>query len=202
MNYLNEILINNQNTSIIEYVIVFVLVFFESFAFIGLVVPGTTLMIFVGFLAAHGIFNPWILFVIASVGAILGDCLSFSLGRRDIIVFHDKNRIFKTSFLEKGKKYFIKHGGKSVFFGRFIGWIRPIVPFVAGVFNLDKKTFFLWNVLSGILWAASHIAIGYFFGYMWKAIVKWSDLAGIIIVVIFIIILCVRYARKMYVANK
>jgi len=201
IDYLNEILTNSQSVPIIGYALVFALVFFESFAFIGLIVPGSIALILAGFLVAQGVFDATILFFVASIGAILGDSFSFYLGEKNKIIFSEKNKIFKTSLLDKGKKYFRQHGGKSVFLGRFIGWIRPIVPFVAGIFHLDYKKFILWNILSGILWAGVHIAIGYFFGYAWQAVVTWLDRIGIFIGVVAVFVVFFWLLKRFFVKN-
>ncbi len=170
--------------SIWEYVVIFILAFGESLAFIGLIIPGSVAVIAGGFLAAQGWMHVTDLWLWATVGAILGDNFSFYLGQKGWIKFSDKNWLFKKSLLVQGKKYFRKHGAKSVFIGRFIGWVRPIVPFVAGVFSLPQRKFIWWNVASAALWAASHIIVGYFFGNAWKGISMWSTTISILIVIV------------------
>jgi len=159
--------------AVYAYVIILVLSFFESFAFVGILIPGSVAVIAGGLLVAQGVLDVYWLFVVASVGAILGDSFSYYMGRHGLITFHEDNKIFKPGLFLRGKAYFKKHGDKSVFFGRFIGWVRPVIPFVAGVFHHDRKIFIFWNALSGILWAVSHIAIGYFFGHSIERVGGW-----------------------------
>jgi membrane protein DedA with SNARE-associated domain len=66
--------------------------------------------------------------------------------------------------LQRGEAFFRRHGNKSVFLGRFMGPIRGIIPFIAGLLAMDKRAFLLWNVLSGVLWATAHVLAGYFLG--------------------------------------
>ncbi|PIR04206.1 MAG: hypothetical protein COV59_03415 [Candidatus Magasanikbacteria bacterium CG11_big_fil_rev_8_21_14_0_20_39_34] len=201
MNYFNHILALIQSFSIFGYLIIFFLAFFESFAFIGLIIPGSVAVIVGGFLVAQGTLDIGDLFFFATAGAILGDSFSFYMGKKGLITFKEENKIFKPSLLYKGEFFFKKYGDKSVFIGRFIGWVRPIVPFIAGVFNLDRKTFLLWNILSGIFWSASHIALGYFFGQAFQTLFKWSSRIGIytgIIVVVFFLL----YLFKLFVVKK
>ncbi len=179
MDFLQSILPTIQHFSTLGYWVVFLLAFLESLAFVGLLIPGSVAVIFAGFLASQGILDIGDLLWFAAAGAILGDSLSFYLGRRGTVIFKPTNKIFKLAHLKKGEAFFRKHGGKSVFLGRFIGWIRPIIPFIAGVFKLDKKTFIVWNILSGILWAVAHLAIGYFFGQAWQTVEIWSTRLGI-----------------------
>jgi membrane protein DedA with SNARE-associated domain len=159
------------------YAVVFCPSFGEAVILIGLVVPGSIVVVTAGFLASRGVIDVGDLFVVAALGAILGDSFSFYLGRRGLVSFRQDNVIFKPSMLVRGKKYFKRHGARSVFWGRFIGWFRPVVPFIAGVFQLDTVTFLIWNILSGMLWAAAHVALGYFLGQAWQA-AAWIWLTG------------------------
>lgn len=187
MDYFNHLLSLLSSSSIYGYGIVAVLSFFESFAFVGILVPGSISVIAAGFLASQGYFDVGDLFLFSAVGAILGDSLSYSLGKRGIILFKEGNKVFKPSLLKKGEEYFQKHGSSSVFWGRFIGWVRPIIPYVAGLFQLNRRTFLLWNILSGIAWAISHIAFGYFFGHLWKSVSYWSMQMSIALLIIILL---------------
>ena len=184
------------------YLIVFLLAFFESFAFVGLIIPGSIAVISAGFLAAQGFFNVWWLFLIASLAAILGDNCSFYLGKKSSPSSFSRNKFFSQKLFEKGENYFKRHGSKSVFFGRFIGWIRPVVPFVAGLFKLKRKTFLIWNILSGLLWAIIHIAFGYFFGQVWRAIVFWSTKTGVFLAALIGIIVIFYLLERLWEENK
>ena len=201
MDYFTHLLSIIKDFSIFGYLIIFILAFFESFAFVGLIIPGSIAVIIGGFLVAQGIMDLGDLFIFASLGAILGDSFSFYLGKKGIISFHENNRIFKLSLLEKGESYFRKHGGKSVFWGRFIGWVRPIIPFVAGVFNLNKKTFYFWNILSGLLWAVTHIAVGFFFGQTWETISVWTTRGSAFLLGFFLFVF-ILYILKWLVVKK
>lgn len=181
MHYFDHLLSLLSSSTIVGYALVALLSFFESFAFVGIVVPGSISVIAAGFLASQGYFDVGDLFLFSAVGAILGDSFSYSLGKRGIILFKEGNKVFKPSLLKKGEEYFQKHGSTSVFWGRFIGWVRPIIPYVAGLFQLDRKTFLLWNILSGICWAISHIAFGYFFGHLWSSVSYWSTQISIVV---------------------
>jgi len=201
MNYFNHLLELIQNFSIFGYLIIFGLTFFESFAFIGLIIPGSVVVIVGGFLVSQGTLDLEDLFFFATLGAILGDSLSFYMGKKGLITFKEGNKIFKPSLLHKGESFFKMYGDKSVFVGRFIGWVRPIVPFIAGIFNLDRKTFLLWNISSALIWAASHIALGYFFGQAFQSLFTWSSrittYTGIILAGCFVFyILKLFYIKK------
>ncbi len=159
----------------------------ESLAFIGILIPGTAIVILAGFSAAHGIIHPMTLMWLVALGAVLGDSLSYYLGTKGTKLFHDDNRLLKTSHLERSKLFFAKHGNKSIFLARFIGPLRPFVPFLAGVSKMKISVFFFWNILSAILWSTAFVLIGYFFGHAFRAIEIWITRASILIVLIIIL---------------
>lgn len=182
------------------YWIVLLISLAEALPFIGLIIPGSVLVGFFGFLSAQGYLDIRNLIWFAAVGAILGDGIGYYLGTKGMRFFRHENKILKLSHLETGEAFFQKHGNKSVLLGRFIGVLRPIVPFVAGLSRMDKKTFLFWNVIGGILWSIAYLLLGYFFGSALPVIEAWSTRGGIILlsllVSIVIIRTVVRHKRK------
>ncbi|NOX81004.1 MAG: phosphatase PAP2 family protein [Deltaproteobacteria bacterium] len=139
--------------------------FSESLAGIGLLVPGAALMLAAGALIAAGALAFWPTMGWAVLGAVLADGLSYWLGRHyreDIRSF----RIFARhqAVLARGEAFFQAHGGKSVFFGRFVGPLRPVIPLVAGMLAMKPERFFLYNVLSALGWAPAYLLPGMAFG--------------------------------------
>ncbi len=174
MNLLNHILPVFSHIGVWGYWLVLFLSFAESVVLVGEVIPGSTLLIFIGFLSAQGILDIGDLIWFAAIGAILGDSLSYYLGTKGTNFFRNENRFLKTVHLERGQRFFKKHGDKSIFLGRFIGFLRPIVPFVAGLSEMSPKRFLFWNITSAFLWAASHLLLGYFFGSAFAVIETWG----------------------------
>ncbi|MFA5188582.1 MAG: LssY C-terminal domain-containing protein [Patescibacteria group bacterium] len=186
MNYIDVLITILQKLQNFSYLLVFLISFVESLAFVGLFIPGTILTVFIGFLAGKGMFEISDLIWFAVLGAILGDGLSFYLGKKAKKFFKPENKIFKSSYLSRGEEFFKKHGHKSIFLGRFIGPIRPIIPFVAGIFKMETKKFIFWNVLSAFAWAMFYLFLGYFFGQAWQVIAAYSTRASIFLLVIAI----------------
>ena len=186
MEYLSSILPTVQHLGIFGYWVVLLFSLLESLAFIGIIVPGAIVVVFAGFLSAQGYLDLSNLICFAAIGAILGDSLSYYLGTKGANLFRPENRFLKLSHLEKGEQFFKKYGNKSIFFGRFIGPIRPIVPFVAGLSKMNKWSFFFWNITSAFLWATSHLLLGYFFGGAIKTIEVWSTRAGVFLFFFFL----------------
>lgn len=188
MDFINTLLPKLQGLGLLSYWIVLLITMAESLAFVGLVVPGTLFTVLAGFLAANGTFDLGDVIWFAAAGAIIGDGISFYLGRQGMRFFSPEGRWLKRHYLEKGERFFRKHGGKSVFLGRFIGPIRPIIPFVAGLVNMRKRDFFIYNITSAFAWSVSFILLGYFFGGIWKTIVLWSTRAELFFLVLFLIV--------------
>jgi len=162
-------------TGALYYALVFFISFCESLAFAGIVVPGSTLIVFTGFLAANGKGAYLPLVVASSLGAILGDLLSYWLGARMGAALLARPRFKRyRGLFRKSQIFFFEHGGKSVFLGRFIGLIRPFIPFVAGYARMRPALFAFYAVVSGILWGLAYPGLGYFFGASWQRVELWA----------------------------
>ncbi len=167
-----------ENLGIFLYWLVFFFAFAESLAFVGIFVPGGTLILVAGFLSAQGYLTFEYLILFVAIGAILGDVLSYWLGIKGVKFFRHENKILKLSHLEKGEQFFKKYGNKSIFLSRFIPPIRPIIPFVAGLSKMNKLSFFLWDIIGAFLLAIVYLSLGYFFGGAIALIQAWTTRAG------------------------
>lgn len=162
-------------TGALYYALVFLVSFSESLAFAGIIVPGSTLIVFTGFLAANGKGAYVPLMIASTLGAILGDLLSYWLGARMGAALLARP-LFKRyqGLFRKSQIFFLEHGGKSVFLGRFVGLIRPFIPFVAGYARMRPALFAFYAVVSGILWGLAYPGLGYFFGASWQKVELWA----------------------------
>ncbi len=135
-------------------VLMFITGFVESSAFVSLLFPGTTLLIAAGALMNSGTL-PYLPVVIGSVlGAALGDSVSYWIGRRfggGISRLWPFNR--NPELLLNGIRFFARHGGKSVFIGRFWGPIRAVIPLAAGIMLMARGRFWVANIASALVWA-------------------------------------------------
>lgn len=189
MDWIDALLPALEHFRPVGYAAVAVVSFLESLAFVGLLVPGTVFLVVVGGLAAAGVFDLPAVFWCSVAGALLGDGLSYELGKRGEGLFRHGNRLLKPGYLEVGQRFFEKHGGKSVFLGRFLGPVRPIVPFVAGVTRMPIARFYGWNLLSALLWSATYLTLGAFLGHGWRLVRVWSTRAGLLIVALILVAL-------------
>jgi membrane protein DedA with SNARE-associated domain len=133
----------------------------EAVFILGLLVPSTPVLLLAGGIIAEGKLPFWEVYIAAVLGAVIGDAISYTMG------FWLKDKI-KTIWpfrnylplIERGEKFFAKHGGKSVFIGRFIPGVKAVVPGIAGMFGMDYRKFSIINVTSAFAWAAAHIIPG------------------------------------------
>lgn len=142
------------------------IVFAESGLLIGFFLPGDTLLLAAGFFAAQGKLPLlWVILTVV-VAAIIGDNVGYSIGRRTgHRIFKKKDGIlFRQEYLEKAKEFYESHGGKTVTLARFIPIVRTFAPVVAGAAHMDRRRFFMFNVLGALIWGVGVILLGYFLG--------------------------------------
>ena len=148
------------------YLLVGVFAFAETGAFVGLVVPGETVMLLGGAVAGQGAIDIYLLIAVAWFSAWLGDTTSFFLGRRlgrEFVLKHGPRFGISHERFEKVEDYFGRHGGKTIFIGRFISLVRAFAPFIAGSSGMRYRAFVPYSILGTGLWASLHILIGYVF---------------------------------------
>ena len=143
----------------------FLTAFIESFAIIGIFIPGVVLLAVISGMSASADFNLLTVLVITFVASFLADVLSFIIGRRfskkiDSTWPFTRNPIW----LERGRKFFKNFGVFGVLIGKFIGPIRPVMPLTAGSMNMEFRSFVLIDILSSLLWAPLYTLPGYFAG--------------------------------------
>jgi len=166
-----------------------VLALVEGIVGLGLIVPGAILTVFGGFLVYHGKGDLPTVLAAASCGAIIGDLISYLLGARFGSRLWGRGLLRKhVDLLRKAQAYFFNHGGKSVFFGRFIGPLRGLVPFIAGAAHMRPLPFFGWAVISGLLWGIGYPGLGYLGGTSWEMARGLSGGAGLLIALLAVLV--------------
>ncbi len=147
--------------------IIFALAFGESLAFVGVLLPATVVLFATGALIGMGALDFMPIWLAASIGAALGDIVSYWIGRRY------QQRVWQIWPLsrypdlhQKGEAFFLRWGAASVFLGRFSGPLRASVPLIAGIFEMPARHFQLANWTSAFIWGAGILAPGAF-GVSW-----------------------------------
>jgi membrane protein DedA with SNARE-associated domain len=141
--------------------IVFALAFGESLAFISLLIPAWAALVGIGVLIASGNLNFWPIWVAGSVGAALGDWLSFWIGvKLGRPVAHIWPLSRHPQLLPKGETFVKRWGPVAIFIGRFFGPLRASVPLVAGIFRMPFWEFQIANFTSAFVWAGVLLTVG------------------------------------------
>jgi membrane protein DedA with SNARE-associated domain len=144
--------------------VLFVLLALESF---GLPVPGETALIACSVLASQGSLSIVTVLVVASTAAIFGDNAGYWVARtggRTWLERHRLTRAYAEKYIPKGERFFARHGGKAVFFGRFIAVLRVTSAWIAGISHMDWWRFLAWNAAGGVVWATLIGLISYYLG--------------------------------------
>ncbi|OGO49527.1 MAG: hypothetical protein A2Z30_05530 [Chloroflexi bacterium RBG_16_64_43] len=162
------------------------IVFAESGLFFGFFLPGDSLLLTAGLLAAHGELDIWTLLLTLPVAAVLGDNVGYWFGKKagPPIFNRDNSLLFRRKNLLAAKAFYEKHGGKTIVLARFMPFIRTFAPIVAGAVQMPYRRFFFFNVLGGLLWAVGVTAAGYFLGETLPGIDRYFLL--IVVAVIFL----------------
>jgi membrane protein DedA with SNARE-associated domain len=163
-------ILEQYGTALVEFVraneawaapVVFVLAFAESLAFISLLVPAWAALVGIGLLLASSNISFWPIWVAASVGAALGDWLSYWIGLKlERAVYHMWPLSKHPGLIPRGEAFVKKWGALGIFIGRFSGPLRASVPLVAGIFAMPQLRFQLANWSSAFLWAAVLLLLG------------------------------------------
>ncbi|CAN7431919.1 MULTISPECIES: DedA family protein [unclassified Devosia] len=177
---------------------IFLVAIGEAVFILGLFVPSTPVLLLVGGIIATGKLPFWEIYLAAVVGAVIGDAISYTVG------FALKDRIktiwpFRNylELLSRGEVFFAKHGGKSVFIGRFIPGVKAVVPGIAGMMGMPYRWFTIINVSSAFAWAAAHILPGMLLTAWLKSIGLSLELVIIVgAAVLTVLFLLIHYFRS------
>lgn len=180
------------------YIIVFLAICIES---MGVPFPGETMLLIASAYAANT-HHLNIVGVIASAagGAIFGDSLGYWIGReggRKLIRSYGRYVGLTDERYQKAQDYLKKHGGKAVFFGRFVSIARTWIALLVGAHHLNYMQFLIYNILGGIVWATLYGTLGYLFGENLPLLEKWIKGVGIGVTILVVIgIVYLLYLRK------
>ncbi|MBA5778861.1 VTT domain-containing protein [Stappia sp. F7233] len=177
--------------------VVFMIAMGEALFLIGLVVPSTVVLVGAGTLVGLGKLEPMPIFVWTMLGAIAGDAISYWIGhiyKGQLKTVWPFNRYL--SLVERGEDFFLRHGGKSVFIGRFVPGVKAMVAGIAGMVGMNVWRFTFINVTSAFFWTVAHLGPGFIAGTAFSAIGEVSGrLAAVLGVLVAILFLSVIVGR-------
>jgi membrane-associated protein len=183
------------------------IVFAESGLLVGFFLPGDSLLFIAGFLTSSA--GPAALSVkpdslpslplvaiVVVLAAIIGDQVGYMFGRKvgPSLFQREESRLFKPSHVSKARSFMDKHGSKTIVMARFVPIVRTFAPIVAGVSNMQYRTFVTYNIVGGIVWGAGLTTLGHYLGDI--AWVKDNiEIASLVIVFISVLPMIIEFAR-------
>lgn len=192
---LDFIVQNGHIFRLVGYYIIFIFSLVESFPVLGFIIPGQSLIIASGFLAKNHTLSFWLVFMTATIGAILGDFIAYHFGKKygeDFLRKHGSKFFVKESLINKTKELLNDHPGKALLFGRLNSVTRSLAPFLAGVSKIKYGLFSFYVIGGCMLWAFLFTSIGFIFGRGFEIaapIIGKFILVSTIIVIAFMILL-------------
>ncbi|HEY9075380.1 MAG TPA: DedA family protein [Anaerolineaceae bacterium] len=183
----------------ITYILLFLVIFVETGLVVTPFLPGDSLLFAAGALAATtGKLDPYLLFLLMAIAAVLGDTVNYWIGHFiGPKVFSIRSRFIKQEYLLKTQRFYDKHGGKTIFLARFVPIVRTFAPFVAGVGKMRYGYFISYNIFGGIIWTGVFIFLGYFFGNI-PFVQKNFELIIIAIVLISVLPAVFEFVKEKY----
>jgi undecaprenyl-diphosphatase len=160
------------------YLLVTVLAFLETGAFIGLIAPGEGAVIVGGVVAGQGEIDIRLLIGLVWFAAFMGDTVSYYLGHRlgrEFMVKHGARLKITEQRLEQVERYMQDHGGKTILIGRFIGLVRALAPFIAGSSNMSYRRFMPYDIIGSGLWAGFFCMLGFVFANNLESVIQWAE---------------------------
>jgi undecaprenyl-diphosphatase len=176
------------------YVLVGTCTALEASAFVGLFVPGESVLLLAGFLVQQGGMSRVPTMAVAAAGAIGGDSIGYEIGRHlgDRLLATRVGRWVGHERVERTRDFLQRHGPSAIFTGRFVGVFRAVVPAAAGDARVPYGRFLLWNALGGIIWAPGVVLLGEVVGASYDAVGQWIGRVTVVVVALAAIAWLIR----------
>jgi membrane protein DedA with SNARE-associated domain/membrane-associated phospholipid phosphatase len=173
----------------VALLVVFLLPALEASVFFGFLFPGEVAVILGGVLACQHRITLAAAIAVAVSGAIVGDTVGYAVGRRwgRPLLQGALGRVVKAHHLDQAERFLANHGGKAVFLGRWTAALRVLIPGLAGMSRLRYRTFAIWNVLGGGLWAITFVLVGYAAGEGWRTVEALAKQASLVLLLVVIL---------------
>ena len=180
-----------------SYLGIFLIVFAETGLLVGFFLPGDSLLIAAGLLAAGGKLNLGGIMAAVVVGAILGNTAGYFIGQRfGPAVFSNQNsRFFKPEYVVEAQKFFVKYGALAVILARFVPIVRTLVPTLAGVSRMPFGLYTLYNVIGALLWGVGLTALAYYLGQLIPDLDKYILLIVAVVLVVSVIPIVLKFLQ-------
>jgi membrane-associated protein len=168
------------------YLVLVAIVFTETGLLVGFFLPGDSLLITAGLVAATGALNIWWLNLLLIVAAVVGDSVGYAIGWRigPRLFRREKSLLFNPKHVERTRQFYARHGAKTIVIARFVPIVRTFAPVVAGVGQMEYRRFVAYNVIGGVGWVTSMTWAGYLLG---RAIPNIGDHIHLVVAIVIVL---------------
>ncbi len=170
----------------LTYLILFLIIFIETGLVLTPFLPGDSLLFAAGAFAGQGLLNVFVLIVMLTTAAVLGDTVNYWLGYHFGEKVFQKSRFYHPEYLERTNHFFEKYGKKTIFLARFVPVVRTFAPFAAGIGKMSYPVFLAYNVVGGLAWVLVFVLGGFFLGNLTVVKDNFSLMIVIIIIISFV----------------
>lgn len=180
------------------YGLLFAIVFAETGLLIGFFLPGDSLLVTAGLVAATGALNIWWLNALLIVAAVVGDSLGYAIGRHvgPRLFTREKSLLFNPAHVERTRRFYERYGAKTIVIARFVPMVRTFAPTVAGVGQMEYRRFIFYNVAGGVGWVLSMTWGGYLLGQSIPNIGSHIHIVVAVVIVLSLIPIAVELLRE------
>ena len=180
------------------YALMAAIVFTETGLLIGLFLPGDSLLITAGLIAATGALNIWWINVLLMVAAIVGDSVGYAIGARigPRLFTREKSMLFNPKHVDRTRRFYARYGAKTIVIARFVPIVRTFAPVLAGVGQMPYRRFLSYNVFGGIGWVAGMTWAGYFLGSAIPDIKSHIHKVVLVVIVLSVIPIVIEVLRE------
>ena len=168
------------------YLVLVAIVFCETGLLVGFFLPGDSLLITAGLVAAAGSLDIWLLNLLLIPAAIIGDSVGYAIGYRagPRLFTKEQSLLFSRKHLLRTREFYEKYGGKTIVLARFIPLLRTFAPVVAGIGQMHYRRFLFYNVFGGFLWVASLTWAGYLLGTLIPDISRYIHIVVLVVILL------------------
>jgi membrane-associated protein len=180
------------------YTLLTAIVFTETGLLVGFFLPGDSLLITAGLVAAAGGLDIWWLDVLLVAAAVSGDSVGYAIGARigPRLFTREKSWLFNPRHVVRTREFYARHGAKTIVIARFVPIIRTFAPVVAGVGQMSYRRFLFYNLAGGVGWVASMTWAGYLLGNVVPNIDRHIHIVVIVVIVLSVIPIAVEILRE------
>lgn len=179
---------------------VIAIIFLETGAFFGFFFPGDSLLFTAGFLASQGYLSFSLLLIGTFLAAVIGDSVGYAFGRKvgPTLFKKEDSLFFNKKHILKAENFYKEHGKKTIILARFMPIVRTFAPIVAGIGNMNYRTFLSYNILGGFLWTWLMLWLGYGLG----ALIPNPDKYVVPVVIVIVLVSALPTLREVLKAGK